>query len=397
MLDPSGSSFPPTAPVPRGVNALAVARALRWHGTSTVSELVRRSGLSRPSVEEILRSLVTACWVVELDAAPGGRGRPARRYQFRPDLGYVLGVDIGAHKVLVVATDLDGQVLARTKVGLDPSAGRSERLTRLDEAVESCVTEAGLNETEVWSIGVASTGVIRAGGQVALSVAVPEWSNVDLAGHFAVRFDCPIVVDNDCRLAALAEAWYGVACQSRDVVYVLAGLRTGAGLIIDGRLHRGHGGTAGEIGALPFAGWESAQSCLHRYTALPAGVGPDEAPTYVFDAARRGEPEATAAVDRYARYLAFGAAALVLTLDPELVVLGGGFARAGDVLLDPFRQELAAMSIRPPRVELSTLGQECVAFGAIRLALDTIDEHTFGVRRTSLPRSAEAPGSQRYA
>jgi predicted NBD/HSP70 family sugar kinase len=391
MLDPSGR---PRPPAPRGSNALAVARALRSSGASTVSELARRSGLSRPSVEEILRSLVGADWVVELDAAPGGRGRPARRYQFRPDLGYVLGVDIGAHKVLAVATDLDGRVLARTRVGLDPQAGRSERLARLDEVAEACVAEAGLDTSDVWAIGVASTGVIRSDGQVALSVAVPEWTNVDLAGHFAVRFDCPIVVDNDCRLAALAEAWYGVASQARDVVYVLAGLRTGAGLIIDGRLHRGHGGTAGEIGALPFAGWESAQSCLHRYTALPPGVGLDEAPTYVFEAARKGEPQACSVVDRYARHLAFGTAALVLTLDPELVVLGGGFARAGAVLLDPFRQELAAMSIRPPHVELSTLGEECVAFGAVRLALDTIDQQTFGVRRTGLGVRASDPAGR---
>jgi predicted NBD/HSP70 family sugar kinase len=184
-------------------------------------------------------------------------------------------------------------------------------------------------------------------------------------------------VENDCKLAALAESWRGVARHAGNVVFLLAGLRTGAGLIIDGRLHRGFSNAAGEIGALPAAGWLRAPQHLNDW--LDAGHrdadagrdGDDVEP--VFLAARDGDRAAVRAVRGYVRDIAVGASALVLTLDPELVVIGGGFSRSADVLVEPLRRELDRWCLRTPEIRVSEFGDEGVALGAVRLALEEVE------------------------
>jgi predicted NBD/HSP70 family sugar kinase len=181
-------------------------------------------------------------------------------------------------------------------------------------------------------------------------------------------------VENDCKLAAVAERWRGVGQDADDIVYVLAGMRTGAGLIIDGTLRRGYGGAAGEIGALRAVRWLTAPSHLENCPGTPDTISADDKAAWVFTAAREGNPDAAAAVRRYVRDLAVGAAALVLTLDPQVVIVGGGFSRSADLILDPLHKELQRLVLRVPEVRASTLGDESVAVGALRLSLDEVDQ-----------------------
>ncbi|TDD16380.1 ROK family protein, partial [Kribbella turkmenica] len=304
-------------------------------------------------------------------------GRPARRYRFRADAGRILGVDVGGHKVLAMVTDLEGVVLQQTRVAVSPRSGRRERLATLDDCVNRTLATAGVRPDQVWSTGVATTGLVDGTGKVMLSDSVPEWTGVDLAGHLRRLVAGPVRVENDCKLAALAESWRGVARHARNVVFLLAGLRTGAGLIIDGRLHRGFSNAAGEIGALPAAGWLRAPQHLNDW--LDAGHLDPDAGRHsddvepVFLAARDGDRAAVRAVRGYVRDIAVGASALVLTLDPELVVIGGGFSRSADVLVEPLRRELDRWCLRTPEIRVSEFGDEGVALGAVRLALEEVE------------------------
>lgn len=181
-------------------------------------------------------------------------GRPARRYRFRAEAGHVVSVDVGAHKVLTVVADLDGSVVASRRLTVQPGDPWATRLTAIDA-------------DGVWAVGAASTGMVDPAGTVALSV-VPEWTGVDLAGLLADTFNCPVAVDNDCRLAAVAERWRRVAHGIDDLVYVPARTRTGAGLVVNGHLLRGAHGAAGEIGLLPAIGWERTQDHLRGSSDL---------------------------------------------------------------------------------------------------------------------------------
>ena len=346
----------------RQLNALSAIRVLREEPSLTLTELSRRVGLSRASTEDVIRELLELGWVAEQEPAAGSVGRPARRYRFRAGAGHLLGLDIGGHKVLALVTDLDGEVLHSHRVTVTPEMGRRGRLAATDRAITGVLRAAGLGRDRLWATGVATTGLVDAAGRVMLSDALPEWTGVDLAGHVARKVAGPVLVENDCKVAALAEVWKGVARHAEDLVFVLSGLRTGAGLIMGGKLHRGFANAAGEIGALPAVGWTRAPGHL---AAWPTGSD-------IFAAARAGDRAALTAVRRYVKDIALGVSALVLTLDPELVVIGGGFSRSADVLIEPLRRELDRWCLRTPEIRISTLADEGVALGAARLALDHV-------------------------
>ncbi|WP_350275439.1 ROK family transcriptional regulator [Kribbella sp. HUAS MG21] len=364
----------------RQLNAVAVLRELRGDQPLTLTELSKRTGLSRASTEDVARDLLGRGWLAEVAPAAGSVGRPARRYRFNAGAGRLLGVDVGGHKVLALVTDLDGEVISQARLEIDATAGRRARLAALDRCVAKALRKASTGADGIWATGVATTGLVDGTGKVMLSDSLPEWSGVDLAAHVRRLVPGPVRVENDCKLAALAETWRGVARYAKDVVFLLAGLRTGAGLIIDGKLHRGFANWSGEIGALPAAGWQQAPEHLHTWLERTGAVEADGFER-VFGAARGGDEGALAAVDEYVQDLAVGASALVLTLDPQLVVIGGGFSRSADVMVEPLRRELDRWCLRTPEIRVSAFADEGVALGAVRLALDEVESSiTDGLR-----------------
>jgi predicted NBD/HSP70 family sugar kinase len=362
----------------RELNSLSIVRALRDHPPSTVTELSQRTGLSRPAVDVIAQGLVNDGWATVLEpGASSAVGRPARRYQFRAGAGHVLGVDVGVHKILALLADLDGNIVQTVRQAVAAEAEPDERLAELDNVINACVAGAGMAPSDIWAVTVAVTGAVDAEGRTSFFTPLPGWKSVNLAAHLGVRFGCPILVENDCKLAALAERWKGAASDADDIVYLLAGMRTGAGLIIDGVLRRGFGGAAGEIGALKHVRWLNAPEHLQNCPGVPDTVSPDDAAAWVFNAAREGDRAARGAVHRYVKDLAVGAAALVLTLDPQVVVFGGGFSRSADLVLDPLRHELQRLCLRMPDVRASTLGADSVALGALKQSLNEVDDRLF--------------------
>ncbi|MBV1855963.1 ROK family transcriptional regulator [Catellatospora tritici] len=362
----------------RELNSLSIVRALRNQPPSTVTELSQRTGLSRPAVDVIAQGLVADGWAVVLEpGANSAVGRPARRYQFRATAGHVLGIDVGVHKILALLCDLDGNIVQTVRQSVAADAPPADRLAELDKVVSDCLAAAAMTPSDIWAVTVAVTGAVDATGRTSFFTPLPGWKSVNLTGHLSHRFACPVVVENDCKLAAVAEQWKGAASDANDIVYLLAGMRTGAGLILDGVLRRGFGGAAGEIGALKHVRWLNAPEHLQNCPGVPDTVSADDAAAWVFTAARDGDKAARLAVSRYVKDLAVGAAALVLTLDPQVVVLGGGYSRSADLILDPLRHELQRLCLRMPEVRASTLGADSVALGALKLSLNEVDDRLF--------------------
>jgi predicted NBD/HSP70 family sugar kinase len=223
---------------------------------------------------------------------------------------------------------------------------------------------------------------------------VPGWEGVHLARELGRSFPCPVVVENDANLAAMAERWRGAARAADDVVCVYAALHTGMGALIGGRLHRGRWGAAGEIGMLDELGLRDTTAAL----VSGAGSGPaSEEAEKVLDAAVEGVPEAKAVVERLAARMARGVAAMALALDPETIVLGGPLVGAGDALVAELRRQVRPLCLSPVRIEASELGDESVGLGAVRLALDRIDEDLFRLDRPSDRDGGSETGEERQA
>ncbi|MFP1628488.1 ROK family transcriptional regulator [Streptomyces sp. 5K101] len=372
----------------RRINSAVVLHSLRGADTSTLTDLTRITGLSRPTVEGVVEGLIEAGLVVESVPEEGEarrQGRPARRFRFRAEAGHLLGVEIGAHRVAVLMSGLDGRIIGAGSRDVSETASADDRLEKVRTVVADVLRRTGVARSSLWAVGVGSPGIVEADGTVRLSTALPGWTGLPLGDRLRRSFRCPVLVENDANAAAVAEHWKGAATDSDDIVFVLAGLSPGAGSLIGGRLHRGYGGAAGEIGALHLLGREVTPEKLLSTTDEPLHPLDEQAVADVFSLARSGDERARAAVDRFNQRLVHDVAALVLALDPELVVIGG-WAAGLDGVLEPLRDELSRYCLRPPRVTLSRLGEAAVATGALRLALDHVEEQLFAVEGTVTAR-----------
>ncbi|MFD6419418.1 ROK family transcriptional regulator [Streptomyces sp. NPDC060194] len=372
----------------RRINSAVVLHALRAADSATLTEISRVTGLSRPTVEGVVEGLIASGLVMETLPDEGQarrQGRPARKFRFRVEAGHLLGVEIGSHRVSALLSGLNGRVMGSGVREVGETASAEERIEKVRTMVADLLRRAGIQRSSVRAVGVGSPGIVEADGTVRLCTALPGWTGLDLGDRLRRSFRCPVLVENDANAAAVAEHWKGAATDSDDVTFVMAGLSPGAGSLIGGRLHRGYGGAAGEIGALHLLGQEATPETLLSTTGEPLHPLDEPAVAQVFAQARQGDTRAEAAVERFIRRLVHDVAALSLALDPELIVVGG-WAAGLDGVLKPLREELARYCLRPPRVALSALGEAAVATGALRLALDHVEEQLFAVEGTVTAR-----------
>jgi predicted NBD/HSP70 family sugar kinase len=355
----------------RRMNSLGMLRELMAQPRS-LSALAASSGLSRTAVDAVIADLVELGWVASgARDVPAGPGRPATVFHVRGGAGHLASVDIGANHAYAIVTDLLGDELAHAQARLDESTPAAERLAAVFALLDSALATAGVARDDLWVIAVGSPGAISASGVVTFfgGDGMPGWVGLDLRAAFGAEYDAAVIVEGDVPLGAHAELARGAATGLRDVVYILCGVRTSAAAIVDGRVHRGVHGAAGIVGELPQLRW------LDLNEHYGTDVLPDPRPSreQIFDLARAGDPAALAATTEFADFLATGASAMVLALDPELVVIGGGSSPAADVFLPRFTETLGRICPIPPRVAASTLGSEAVAIGGLRLASALVD------------------------
>ncbi|MEV8017415.1 ROK family protein [Streptomyces sp. NPDC086554] len=355
----------------RRLNTTVVLRALHRRSPQTLAELATGTGLSRPTVESALEELAAHGWAGEAERDEGERapGRPARRFRFRVEAGRVVGADIGLHKMVLLLADLGGTVLAAHREDIDPDLGGAARLDLLRRGLEAFPDAHSVRRDTILARCVGVPGVVDSGGTIT-SYVIPEWSGVGLGRLLADGEPGHTLVENDVNLAVLAERWQGAATLAGDVVCVLTGHRVACSLTIDGRLHRGRRGGAGELGLLPLLGMNTAQDALSWKGARRTGESEVAALVRAADA---GDPRALAAVADFADRIAPGIAALALAVDPELIVLTGGATPLGGHLVPLIDERLRPLTLYVPRIALSTLGEQGVAIGAVRKALDQVE------------------------
>jgi predicted NBD/HSP70 family sugar kinase len=370
-------------------------RALR------VAEIAQVTGLSRPTVETVAEGLLGQGWLTVDDSSLSPRpGRPARRFAFNVAAGFVVGVDIGAHSVAAVIADLSGAAAASKRERVAAATPSDERLRLTETVVRDLLRQAQVPLDKVLALTVGTPGTITPdSGHVGKSPGMPGWATTDIIGRLSASFDCPIMLENDANLAAVGERASGVAAGSDDVLFLLLGERLGAGVIANGRLVRGRNGAAGELG---YIGARGASDRPAEYGPLESQVnaeaivalGRQEIETAprselarlagetsavltvatISQAANLGDPAAIRVLARAAKILARGIAPALLTLNSNLLVIGGGISRAGEVLRQQVDDEISGLVLYPPQVMISALGDRAVLAGAVDQSLGVVDE-----------------------
>jgi predicted NBD/HSP70 family sugar kinase len=277
----------------------------------------------------------------------------------RPSAGLVAGVDIGGTKTLAVALSADGSTVATVR---RPTVFGSadELLTSTVDLIHELARHVGDGGRTFTSIGVGIPGLIdRTDGSVrhAVNLALGD-EPVDLGGHLTRAFAAPVVVDNDVNVGVLGAA--AALGYSGNLAYLSIGTGVAAGFLVDGQVHRGAHGAAGEIGHLPVdpAGppCECGQrGCLEVVASGSAiarrwrnGASTQAAVSEMLAAAAAGDADAIALRDEVADHLAWAAALIAQTVDPDVIVLGGGVLEAGGQMLDAVVAALVARARSSP-------------------------------------------------
>ena len=253
----------------------------------------------------------------------------------------MIGVDLGGTKVLAGVVDRDGNVEHRRERPT-PVGSQRELLTGLDEAV------AELMRDDIVAIGFGIPSRIdQRTGEIQGSVNIPL-ADLDLRDRMSDRFGLPVAIDNDANAATLAEFVAGAAKDARDMVMLTLGTGCGGGAVIDGKLYRGwaeFGHMVVEYNGRPCQGSCTGLGHLEGYVTGTAATklaqeefGPAVDSHRLVRLADEGEPRAVEILAEMGRYLGAGIATLVNIFDPEVVVIGGGFAAAGDFVLGPARE-----------------------------------------------------------
>jgi glucokinase len=310
----------------------------------------------------------------------------------------VIGVDLGGTKLLAGIVDEDGVVVRRNLQSTE-TASEEQLVMELEAAVEEL---AGHGPAAI-GVGIPSTIDQRRGVAVA-SVNIPL-DDVDLREHLSSRFGLPAAIENDANAAALAEHRFGAGRGTQHMVMLTLGTGIGGGLILDGKLYRGSVGAAGELGhiTLDIDGPECLGNCPGRghLEALASGSAADTLVREVagkhpdgdlgqaaaagqavdarlaVDIATAGPGDARTLLEEVGTRLGEGIASLVNIFNPEVIVLGGGFARAGDLLFEPARCVVAERALVPARDSVrivpAVLGVEAGLVGAGLVAFEALE------------------------
>jgi glucokinase-like ROK family protein len=399
-------SQPPQSALPDEVldDLVAVLDDIRLGRSRSRSELVARTGLGRAIVARRVGELIDRKLVAEGPVGPSTGGRPPRQLTFRATAGHVLVADLGATSIDVAVTTLDGRILGHHDEPARIEDGPDACLDRVEALFTALATTTKQIPGRLWGIGIGVPGPVEFGsGRPIAPPIMPGWDGYPIRERFADRYGAPVWVDNDVNVLALGEWRSGVAAGHDDVVVVKVGTGVGAGIIVDGQIHRGAQGSAGDVGhiqvsddpgvicrcgnigcleafaggaALGRAGESAARD--GRSARLRTALDQHGAVTAedVARAASFGDPVAMALLQGAGRRVGSMLASVVNFFNPSLIVIGGGVANSPDQFLAAIRETIYRRSLplatRDLQIQRSSLGGLAGVIGASSMVVDQL-------------------------
>jgi predicted NBD/HSP70 family sugar kinase len=371
----------------RGMNEQLLLDRVRQSGPLSRGDLVRMSGLSKPTVALALASLERDALVQVVGRRTGLRGPAAALYGLRREAGFVLGLDVGREYVRGALADLGGVVRAKESRRARSASAR-HRIEELASLSGDLLRAAGVRrgQTIVHTV-IGSPGIVDP-SRSALTLAggnLPGWERPDVLAELRRTFGESTAIENDVDAAAVAERDHGHGREVSTFAFVSVGTGIGMGLVIDGKLHRGAHGAAGEIAYLPIGAEGADEREVRRRGALEAaassanvvrraralGLDGHLSARAVFAAAADGDARARQVVAEEARLVAKAIASVVAVADPELIVLGGGIGRAPGFAAE-VEARLAGLAPVVPQVRASALGEDAVVDGCLASGMEQL-------------------------
>lgn len=373
-------------------------------------ELLRRSGLSRNAVTTRLSSLAKWGLIEEVPGGPSNGGRPPTLVRFAKDAGYLVGIDLGATSLDIAVTNLNAEPQYHWAREMNVREGPEQIMPVIRKEVEKGLEAARIDRSRVKGIGMGIPGPVefRTGRPVAPPI-MPGWHLYPIRDFLESAFGWPVYVDNDVNVMALGEHWAGIGQHEQNFIFVKVGTGIGCGILCRGAIYRGAEGSAGDIGHVAVGddstvcrcgnvgclealagGWalsraaerlarEGVSETLARRLEQTGSVSTVDLTAALGD----GDPVVTEIVRQAGYAIGRVLAGLVNFYNPSLIVIGGGVAKIGDLLLAAIREAVYRRSLplatRHIVIQASRLGDDAGVVGATAMVVGELYELTPGV------------------
>ncbi len=383
---------------------VAVLDVVRHDAAHTRPEIIRRTGLGRGVVVQRVGELVDRGLLVEGGLGPSSGGRAPRTIRLNAHAGHILVADLGATSIGVGIADLSGHLVEQHEEPADITDGPEAILGRVEELFAGLRSRTDDALGDLWGIGIGVPGPVEfATGRPVSPPIMPGWDDYPVRERFSTRYSVPVWVDNDVNLMALGEYRAGVARGHEAAIFIKVGTGIGAGILIDGKLHRGSQGSAGDVGHIQvtddpliicrcgnvgcleaiaggaalardgtLAALDGRSRLLSRLLAERGGIEATE----VGWAAAHGDAVSRELIAAAGRRIGQMVATLVNALNPSLVVVGGGVSAVGDSLIASVRETVYGRSLplatRDLRILRSSLDAQSGRIGAASMVVDEL-------------------------
>lgn len=369
------------------MNRTLVIKLIRRMQVCSRAELAKATGLSQPTITNIVNHLMELGLVKEIGSREGGRGRRSIGLTLVSQACRVIGVRLTRNYVSAGLFDLDGTQSASAKFDIDSKDGVFGALDVMKRIVADMLAHPAARHSSATAIGVAVPGpLLYDRNRIAVMTDFPGWDRISIRDQLRKTFGMEVYVEHDAKAGALAEWWFGSHPKvTGTLLYVSVAQGVGAGLVIDGNIYKGAQGIAGEIGhmSIDYNGPRCEcgnKGCLELYCSLSAirkRLQSEITPGALWRAYEQGEPEVVAEFEHAAGLLGFGLAGAVNAFNPECIVIGDELTRAGQPILhhvkEGLRKHLLPEVYKPLSVVLSSFQEaDAILIGASTLAIDHV-------------------------
>jgi predicted NBD/HSP70 family sugar kinase len=390
-----------TPPMLRQISVRAAMEILLHEGSTSRADLAKKTGLSKQTMSEVIRTLEESGWVRAKGVVSGKVGRSAVTYEVVPDAGYVVGIDLGATTIRIAIVDIMGNIIQEIEAGCDDHAGE-DLLQHVSRLVDLHLKKAKIPHSKMLLAAVATPGVIDPEtGTLSLAPNMSDIGGMDIVKKLQEVLRCNVVIENDINAAVIGESWKGSGIGLDTVALISLGTGIGLGILVNGKLMRGAKGAAGEISYLPFGADPyhadslergalecaiSARGIVERY----ADAGFHLTARDILVRAEQGEQRAFETVRETARLSALLITSVDAILDPQKIILGGNVGRH-PLMVRLIQEALPACTRRAIVVQASALASRSTLMGAVAIALNQVHNALFSPQ--DLPSEMRLPVS----
>ncbi|MES0855527.1 ROK family protein [Geobacillus sp. G4] len=375
------------------MNKQLVLKLIRDQHPISRADIAKTTGLNKATVSALVDELIAEHFVHESGIGESTGGRRPLMLRFNADAGSLVGVELGVNYLYAVLTNLNADILWEQRRSFRPSEGQEAIIGEMIELIEAAIRRAPATPYGVMGIGIGVPGVVHTESGTVIFAPNLRWDDVALAAVLRQRWpERPVIVENEAKLAALGEKWFGAGNEFAHFVYISAGIGIGAGVVLHHQLYRGVSGLAGEIGhhTIDVNGircscgnigcWEmyASEKYIERRLSEEGRSEwlDDRFSIAAMALAAESDEQLARILEEAGRYLGVGLLQVIYAYNPEAVIIGGPLAQAGEYVIGPARQEVRKRILvkkeSEPLIIASKLKEKSCAIGAAASVLETV-------------------------